>query len=145
MDIYSIDKRKEIMAKVHSRNTKPEVFVRKFLFNKGFRYKLHVNKLPGSPDIVLPRYKTAVFVHGCFWHGHKGCSFANLPKSNTDFWRKKQITNQLRDFQKEQQLLALGWFVETIWECELRNSITSYIRLTNLINSLTLREGIKID
>jgi DNA mismatch endonuclease (patch repair protein) len=106
------------MAKVSGANTKPEILVRKFLFSKGYRYRINVKSLPGKPDIVLPKYKTIIFIHGCFWHGHQNCEAAALPTSNVDYWTKKISSNITRDFQNTEQLQTLGWNVITIWECE---------------------------
>lgn len=98
---------------------KPEVIVRKYLFSKGFRYRKNVKELPGSPDIVLPKYKTCIFVNGCFWHGHKGCPKFVVPKTNTEFWLNKINTNRNRDEKAVSQLISSGWNVITIWECDL--------------------------
>jgi DNA mismatch endonuclease (patch repair protein) len=120
MDIFSKSKRSEIMAKVSGKDTKPEILVRKFLFSKGFRYRKNVKELPGKPDIVLPKYKAIIFIHGCFWHGHENCEAAELPTSNVEYWKKKVSSNKARDFQHIQQLQILGWNIITIWECELK-------------------------
>ena len=109
------------MAAIKGKDTKPEILVRKFLFSKGLRYRLNNRKLPGSPDIVLKKYKTVIFVDGCFWHGHEGCKYFRLPKSNTPFWETKITQNIERDKKTTQALIALGWKVIRIWECELRN------------------------
>jgi DNA mismatch endonuclease (patch repair protein) len=108
------------MAKVSSKDTKPEIVVRKYLFSKGFRYRKNVKDLPGKPDIVLPKYKTIIFIHGCFWHGHEGCEAAKLPASNVDYWIKKISSNIKRDTHNRQSLNILGWNVITVWECELK-------------------------
>jgi DNA mismatch endonuclease (patch repair protein) len=120
MDTFSKLKRSEIMAKVLSKDTKPEIVVRKYLFSKGFRYRKNVKDLPGKPDIVLPKYKTIIFIHGCFWHGHESCEAAKLPASNTDYWIKKVSSNIKRYTQNIQSLSTFGWNVITIWECELK-------------------------
>jgi DNA mismatch endonuclease (patch repair protein) len=120
MDVFSKSKRSEIMSKVSGKDTKPEVLVRKFLFSKGFRYRKNVIELPGKPDIVLPKYKTIVFIHGCFWHGHENCEAAKLPTSNVDYWTKKVSSNIERDCRNKQSLKSLGWNVIVIWECELK-------------------------
>ena len=108
------------MSRIAGKDTKPEELVRKYLFSRGFRYRKNVRKLPGSPDLVLPKYRTVVFVNGCFWHGHEGCKYFVWPKSNAEFWRKKIETNISRDQRKEAQLREIGWNVLIVWECELR-------------------------
>ena len=109
------------MSLIPSKNTKPEEAVRKYLFSQGFRYRKNVSKLPGKPDIVLPKYKTVVFVNGCFWHAHKGCKWFVLPKSNSEFWQKKFAYNIERDERNYNRLRELGWNVIIIWECEIRH------------------------
>ena len=106
------------MSRIRAANTGPERLVRTFLHRNGFRFRLHRKSLPGSPDIVLPRYRTAIFVHGCFWHRHPGCKFAYSPKSNKSFWAKKFIANVCRDRKAAAALRRQGWQVVTIWECE---------------------------
>jgi DNA mismatch endonuclease (patch repair protein) len=108
------------MSRIKGKNTKPELLVRKFLFAHGFRYRLNVKYLPGKPDIVLPKYKTVIFVNGCFWHGHKGCKYFVLPKTRTEWWLNKIKDTQKRDREAEIQLNVLGWKVITLWECELK-------------------------
>ena len=109
------------MAAVKGKDTKPEMIVRKYLFSRGLRFRVQVRKLPGKPDIVLPKYKTAIFVNGCFWHGHEGCKYFRLPKSNVEFWKEKIERNIERDRESMQALFDLGWKVVRVWECELRN------------------------
>jgi DNA mismatch endonuclease (patch repair protein) len=106
-------------AAVKSRNTKPELIVRKELFRQGFRYRLNVKKLPGTPDIVLPKYKTAIFINGCFWHGHKDCKKSKLPSTNAVFWENKINATIQRDVLKIECLESLGWFVLVCWECDI--------------------------
>ena len=106
-DIFSQTKRSDIMSKISSKDTKPEILVRKFLFSKGFRYRINVKTLPGKPDIVLPKYKTIIFVNGCFWHGHN-CKKGKLPSSNTDFWKEKISNNKSRDAKNSDLLVKLG-------------------------------------
>lgn len=108
------------MSRIKCKNTKPEETVRKYLFSNGFRYRKNDKRLPGTPDIVLPKYKTVIFVNGCFWHGHKGCRYFVVPKTNTDFWLNKINTNIERDKCKQEALKELGWNVVVVWECELR-------------------------
>ncbi|MDR0605469.1 MAG: very short patch repair endonuclease [Bacteroidales bacterium] len=119
MDIWSKEKRSEVMAKIRSKNTEPEMMLRKALFAKGFCYRINYNKLSGKPDIVFPKYKTVIFVHGCFWHGHDNCKIAHIPKSNTEFWEHKIMINQERDKSNEMKIVSSGWKALTFWECEI--------------------------
>lgn len=119
-DIKSTESRSYNMSQIKGKNTKPEVQVRKYLFAQGFRYRKNDKRLPGSPDIVLPKYKTVIFVNGCFWHGHTGCKYFVWPENNADFWRKKLQRNIDRDQENYTLLRSLGWNVITVWECELR-------------------------
>lgn len=121
-DIWSKEKRSECMSKIRSKDTKPELTLGKAFFARGFRYRVNDTKLPGKPDIVLPKYKTVIFVHGCFWHGHEGCKYAYTPKTNTKFWVEKITSNAERDKVNLQKLTALGWNVLTVWECEIRHT-----------------------
>lgn len=118
-DVLTPLQRHRNMAAIHSTSTKPEIRLRKELWRKGFRYRKNDKRLPGTPDIVLSKYRTVVFVHGCFWHGHKGCKNYTIPKSNTDYWVKKISRNQERDQEVWRQLEAKGWAVVIVWECEL--------------------------
>ena len=122
MDNRTPESRSRNMSRIPSKNTKPEEIVRKYLFGQGFRYKKNVSNLPGKPDIVLPKYKTVVFVNGCFWHAHKGCKWFVPPKSNTEFWEKKFAYNTERDKRNYKKLEDLGWRVIIVWECEIRHS-----------------------
>ncbi len=135
MDIWNKEKRSEIMASVKQKDTKQEITVRKYLFSKGFRFRKNDKRLPGSPDIVLPKYKVAIFVHGCFWHGHE-CRAGRLPSSNNEFWEKKIDRNKERDKQNKKQLEVLGWKVIVIWQCELKNHAAANERLTDLITEI---------
>ena len=119
-DIKTKESRSYNMSRIAGKDTKPEELVRKYLFSKGFRYRKNVRKLPGTPDLVLPKYRTVIFVNGCFWHGHEGCKYFVWPKSNAEFWRQKIETNISRDQRKEAQLRDMGWNVIIVWECELR-------------------------
>ncbi len=121
MDIKSKEERSRNMSAIRSGDTKPEMLVRRYLHSQGFRYGLHNHKLPGSPDIVLRKYKTIIFINGCFWHGHECCKYFRLPKSNIEFWQTKIERNRQRDIETIETLKAKGWRVITIWECELRN------------------------
>lgn len=122
MDIVSKAKRSWNMSRIRGKNTEPEKTVRSALHKAGYRFRLHSGLLPGKPDIVLAKYKTAVFVHGCFWHQHKGCKFAYMPKSRVEFWKTKFIENVKRDVKVREALQALGWKVIVIWECEISNT-----------------------
>ena len=123
------------MSQIKSKNTKPEMVVRKFLFSKGLRYKIHDNSLPGKPDIVLPKYKTVIFVNGCFWHAHENCKYHVLPKSNSDYWVPKIEKNIKRDKINIETLISLGWKVITIWECNLKPDNLEKV-LGNLLTEL---------
>lgn len=122
-DIVSPEKRSRMMSGIRGKNTEPELLVRKILFAQGLRFRLHRKDLPGNPDIVLPRKRIIIFVHGCFWHQHPGCKLAKLPKSNVDFWQKKLNENLARDRKVIEKLNSLGWRVLTVWECALRNQM----------------------
>ena len=119
VDIFSRKKRSEIMAKIRGKETKPEIIVRKFLFSKGFRFRKNVKKMPGTPDIVLPKYNTVVFIHGCFWHRHKNCKKAELPETRYEFWKKKIDGNAERDKKNVRQLKKVGWKVIVLWQCQI--------------------------
>lgn len=121
MDNRSKEARSRNMSNIPSKNTKPEETVRKYLFAHGLRYRKNVSKLPGKPDIVLPKYKTVVFVNGCFWHGHEGCKYFVPPKTNTEFWYAKFQYNQERDARNYQKLRDLSWHILIVWECEIRH------------------------
>ena len=120
MDVHSKETRSYNMSRIRSKDTKPEMLVRKFLHKNGFRYRLHVKDLPGKPDIVLPKYKTVIFVHGCFWHGHEGCKYYVVPKTKTEWWVDKINRNKTIDAQSISSLQSTGWKVLEIWECELK-------------------------
>ncbi len=110
------------MASIHSASTKPERLLRHALWHRGFRYRINGRRLPGSPDIVLPKYRTVIFVHGCFWHGHKDCKYYTVPKTNTEFWVAKVARNQERDQEVWRKLEAKGWSVIVVWECQLKKA-----------------------
>lgn len=128
-----------MMASIRSRNTKPEMHVRRHLHALGFRYRLHRKDLPGKPDIVLSRYQVAIFIHGCFWHGHRGCRFATVPATRTEFWTAKISANRSRDAVAEFKLHEAGWRIATVWECALRtNPDEAMRRLVDFITSSEL-------
>jgi DNA mismatch endonuclease (patch repair protein) len=117
------------MSAVRQKNTRPEIIARKLLHRLGLRFRLHVKTIPGSPDIVLPKYKTVIFVHGCFWHRHANCKYSTSPKTRQEYWRPKFEANVERDARKEAQLLELGWRVLVIWECETKSLEALEVRL----------------
>ena len=129
------EQRSSCMKNIRSKNTTPELFVRKFLHNKGYRFRLHDEKLPGKPDLVLKKYNTIIFVNGCFWHGHKNCRDAKNPKNNSEFWKTKIKKNQQRDKKNIESLLKLGWNVLTIWECQLQKDKLKST-LSDIVNKL---------
>lgn len=129
MDIVDSATRSRMMSGIRGRDTKPEITVRKFLHARGYRFRLHRKDLPGRPDIVLPRFRTCIFIHGCFWHHHEGCRFAALPKTRADFWAQKLRDNVERDRRAQEELLRKGWRVLTIWECELKNPEAALVAL----------------
>lgn len=123
MDKLNKEQRHRCMSAIKSKDTKPELLVRKFLFSRGFRYRLNHSRLPGHPDIVLRKYRTVIFVNGCFWHGHQGCKYFVLPKTNVEFWSAKIESNQKRDVDEQRQLASMGWHCITVWECQLKPKI----------------------
>ena len=123
MDRLTKEQRHRNMAAIHGRDTKPEMIVRKFLFSRGFRYRLNHPRLPGHPDLVLRKYRTVIFVNGCFWHSHDNCKYFRSPKTNIDFWSNKIGRNKERDKKEQCQLAAMGWHCITIWECQLKPKI----------------------
>ena len=120
MDKMTKEQRHRCMSAIKSKGTRPEILVRKYLFARGFRYRLNHPRLPGHPDIVLRKYRTVIFVNGCFWHGHDNCDSFKMPKTNTDFWQKKINRNKQRDIDEQRQIAAMGWHCITIWECQLK-------------------------
>ena len=119
-DSITSTQRHAIMAVIHGKDTKPEMVVRRYLWGHGFRYRLNHPRLPGKPDIVMRKYRTCIFVNGCFWHGHEGCRYYTIPKTNTEFWVNKVKRNKERDLKVQYELAAMGWHSITIWECELK-------------------------
>ena len=118
MDNLNYKTRSKFMSSIPSKNTKPEITIRKILFSKGYRFKIHDKKLPGKPDIVLPKYNTIINIHGCYWHYH-GCNRSSIPKTRTSYWINKLENNKKRDFQNKRKLIKLGWRVVDVWECTL--------------------------
>ena len=125
-DFLSPEARSRLMARVRQRDTRPELFVRKAIWQAGFRYRLNVKKLPGSPDLVFPKYRLAVFVHGCFWHQH-GCAKSARPSSNKTFWNRKLDGNLARDSRVQSKLNETGWSTRTIWECDLNHGVAALL------------------
>ena len=135
-DVFSAEKRSEVMSLIRSTNTKPERVVRSLLHRMGYRFRLHRKDLPGRPDVVLSKYHTVVFVHGCFWHAHD-CHLFRIPSSNQEYWQKKLIGNRDRDQIQQEQLKQAGWRVLIVFECELRGQ--SALAVENLLNNLAVQ------
>lgn len=131
------------MAAIRSRDTKPELIVRRFLFGRGYRYRLNHPRLPGHPDIVLRKYRTVIFVNGCFWHGHEGCRHFRMPKTNVEFWSRKIARNRERDRQELERLGEMGWYCITVWECQLRPSSRelTLMSIDRALSSILLRNS----
>ncbi len=125
-DVHSPATRSYNMSQIKGKDTKPEILVRHYLHAHGMRYRLHDRNLPGKPDIVLPKYRTVVFVHGCFWHRHEGCRYFVVPKTRTEFWLNKIGRNVANDERQQNELTAAGWKVLTVWECELKPAIREH-------------------
>lgn len=123
MDVLTAEQRHYNMSRIRGRDTGPEKTVRSYLFRKGLRFRKNDRRLPGHPDIVLPKYRTVIFVNGCFWHGHEGCRYAAFPKTNTGFWTRKIETNRERDERVAEELRKEGWNVVTVWECQLGKGV----------------------
>lgn len=141
-DVHTPEQRSFNMSRVRSKDTKPELIVRKFLHANGFRYRIHDKNLPGKPDIVMPKYKLVIQIHGCFYHGHKGCRYFTIPKTRTEWWIDKINGNKRRDQENEIKLLELGWKIITIYECELKPR-TKDVTLQSLVDNLKAMSGIK--
>lgn len=133
-DVFSKEKRSWIMSRVKGRDTKPEILVRSFVHRMGFRFRVHRRDLPGSPDIVLPRHGKVIFVHGCFWHGHRGCHRSQRPTTNKKFWNKKLEGNIERDNRFRRMLHGLGWKVLIVWQCETRKPDKLFGKLERFLN-----------
>lgn len=123
MDIWSKQKRSEVMSRIKGKNTKPEMILRSELFKQGFRFRIHQKDLPGKPDIVLPKYETAIFVHGCFWHYHKDCREGRIPSTNSKFWKEKLQRNISKDEENIKALRKEKWKVHVVWECEIEKHL----------------------
>jgi DNA mismatch endonuclease (patch repair protein) len=121
-DVHTKEVRSYNMSQIRGKNTKPEMLVRKYLFSKGLRYKLHDKNLPGKPDLILPKFKTVILINGCYWHGHENCKYFVPPKTNRDWWLKKINGNKIRDEKNKQELISKGWKVIVLWECELKSA-----------------------
>lgn len=133
-DVFSLEKRSAVMRRVKSQGTRPERVVRRLLTGLGARYRLHRKDLPGTPDIVMPGRRLAIFVHGCFWHGHDCARGARIPKANRDYWLAKVGRNRERDARHRAALEAAGWRVEAIWECELKDEAALTVRLSEVLD-----------
>lgn len=136
-DVMTREQRSRCMAAIRGKDTKPEMLVRRYLFSKGLRYRVNNSKLPGSPDIVLKKYRTVVFIDGCFWHGHEGCRYFRMPKTNTLFWRHKIAMNFARDYANNTDLRLAGWRVIRIWECEIKRKAKREETLELLYQKIT--------
>lgn len=132
MDIWSKKKRSEVMSKIRGKNTKPEMLLRSQLFRQGFRFRVHQKNLPGKPDIILPKYKTVIFVHGCFWHYHKDCREGRIPSTNSIFWKEKLEKNVEKDKSNIKALKKLGWKVIVVWECEIEKKCECTLKKISL-------------
>ena len=139
-DIYNPSTRSKVMSRIRGKNTGPEVMVRRFLFANGFRFRIHARHLPGTPDVVLPAYRSVVMVNGCFWHGHPGCREGRVPSTNADFWAAKIGRNQQRDELQIKALKAMGWNVIVVWACGLRGK-NRQATLVDILKQLTSRGG----
>jgi DNA mismatch endonuclease, patch repair protein len=140
MDVVTSVKRSEMMSGIKGRNTRPEMQVRAYLHAHGLRFRLHRKDLPGRPDVVLPKYRVAVFVHGCFWHRHAGCKYTTNPSTREDFWKQKFAGNVARDLANQEALLQVGWRVLVIWECGLRRRFD----LGEVINWIREQDGVML-
>ena len=133
-DVFSKEMRSRIMSQIHSRDTRPEMIVRSMVHRLGYRFRLHLRKLPGTPDLVLPRLQSVIFVHGCFWHGHPRCNRAVQPASNALFWRQKLAANRKRDKKSQLLLRKSGWRVCVVWQCELADKVRLRAKLADFLS-----------
>ena len=143
MDKISKDRRSWNMSRIRSTHSKPEIAVRSMLHRLGYRFRLHRNDLPGRPDVVLPKYRTVVFIHGCFWHRHRGCKLAYTPKTRVEFWMRKLDGNMMRDVSVQKALISLGWKVIVIWECQLKAEKKTEALLLRKLTPLPWRQNVK--
>lgn len=143
MDTLTVAERSERMARIRSKNTKPELRVRRLVHKLGYRFRLHHKRLPGRPDLVFPSRRKVVFVHGCFWHAHEGCKVANLPKSRSEYWAAKFERNRSRDAENQKLLEEAGWRVLTIWECEIKSGAMLAVRLSRFLGPAKMNAGEK--
>ena len=127
-DVFSPEKRSEVMSKIRSKDSRPELLVRSMLHRLGYRFRLHRKDLPGKPDVVLPKYRTVIFIHGCFWHQHEGCPHGHLPRSNLKYWGPKLRRNKERDVKNQAKLKKLGWNTIVIWECQVNKNLIEVIQ-----------------
>ena len=141
-DFQTSPQRHANMAAIHGKDTKPEMIVRRYLWGHGYRYRLNHPRLPGKPDIVMRKYRTCIFVNGCFWHGHEGCRYYTIPKTNTEFWVNKVKRNKERDVKVQHELAAMGWHSITIWECELKPKVRekTLMSLVYTLNKIFLQD-----
>jgi DNA mismatch endonuclease, patch repair protein len=137
-DFFTKAKRSEIMSKISGKETKSEIKVRKYLFAQGFRYRKNDKKLLGKPDIVLPKYKTIIFIHGCFWHHHENCPKSALPTTNKKFWENKIKKNVERDIFNQETLINLGWNIIVIWQCRIKNQTLFYKKMEKIVKQLII-------
>lgn len=142
MDKLTHEQRHRCMSAIRSKDTRPELIVRHYLFSRGFRYRLNHPRLPGRPDIVMRKYRTVVFVNGCFWHGHDNCRYFVLPKTNTEFWKAKIERNRARDIEEQRKLASMGWHCITVWECQLKPAVRkqTLVSLVYTLNSIYLKD-----
>ncbi|MFM7313723.1 MAG: very short patch repair endonuclease [Cyanobium sp.] len=135
------EQRSRNMAAIRGKGTTPELKVRSLLHHLGYRFRLHRRDLPGTPDVVMPKHRTVIFVHGCFWHRHPGCRYATTPKNRSEFWALKFKVNSERDQRQQEQLKVLGWRVEIVWECELRDMVTLTDKLRKIDQAASMERG----
>jgi DNA mismatch endonuclease (patch repair protein) len=133
MDFWTKDKRSSVMSKIRSKNTRPELILRSALHRQGYRFRIHAKNLPGKPDIILPKYKTIIFVHGCFWHFHKECPEGRIPDTNSSFWEEKLSRTMERDVKHQKYFIDLGWKVLVIWECEIEKKLDDVLKNINRV------------
>lgn len=141
MDRLPPAKRSWLMSRIKAKNTAPELIVRRLIFGMGYRYRIHSNKLPGHPDLAFPGRKKVIFVNGCFWHGHEGCRYGSLPKTNTEFWETKISRNKKRDIENIALLDLMGWKVLTVWQCQTKDRTKLEVILKNFLNEQTSNQN----